>query len=550
VDSARPDNNGDGTSPATAWKTVHYAIGQITNGDVLNVAEGIYSVVANGEANSPLTITQSNVTIQGAAGGTSILEGSSCASWSPGIEIASAASNVTIRNLAVRNFECDASDTGVRIASGATGSIIESCEIYNNDYGIYVDESSPEIRKNRIYDNYTGIYVYGGTGIASPSISNNLIYDTSGAMNNGIYVSASSGTASPTIHHNTIDGGTSVGISTTSGAGSGTPDIQYNIITNFGMYGIDDSLGSNIDYNDVWNNTSSNYGGLTTPGLNDINPPNGLDPLYQDPSIGNYELQFGSPCIDKIPSGASDPVADDIDGNPRPQDGDLDGTAEHDMGCYEYPVYTVNVAIFPVGGGSITATGINCPGDCTETYISGTNVTLTATPAPGYQFDSWSGDLSGSTNPDTVTMDSNKSVTAVFVPVYRTLNVAISPDGGGSVTATGIDCPGDCTEIYFYGTNVTLTATPAPGYEFDSWSGDLSGSTNPDTVTMDSSKSVTAFFAENIGNNPPDTPTAVTPADEAIWAAGPVTIDASAFSDPEDDAQSETYWLVGRADRP
>jgi parallel beta-helix repeat protein len=351
VDSARPDNNGDGTSPATAWKTVHYAIGQITNGDVLNVAEGIYSVVANGEANSPLTITQSNVTIQGAAGGTSILEGSSCASWSPGIEIASAASNVTIRNLAVRNFECDASDTGVRIASGATGSIIESCEIYNNDYGIYVDESSPEIRKNRIYDNYTGIYVYGGTGIASPSISNNLIYDTSGAMNNGIYVSASSGTASPTIHHNTIDGGTSVGISTNSGAGSGTPDIQYNIITNFGMYGIDDSLGSNIDYNDVWNNTSSNYGGLTTPGLNDINPPNGLDPLYQDPSIGNYELQFGSPCIDKIPSGASDPVADDIDGNPRPQDGDLDGTAEHDMGCYEYPVYTVNVAIFPVGGG-------------------------------------------------------------------------------------------------------------------------------------------------------------------------------------------------------
>jgi hypothetical protein len=67
---------------------------------------------------------------------------------------------------------------------------------------------------------------------------------------------------------------------------------------------------------------------------------------------------------------------------------------------------------------------------------------------------------------------------------------------------------------------------------------------------MDSNKSVTAVFAENIGNNPPDTPTAVTPADEGIWAAGPVTIDASAFSDPEDDAQSETYWLVGRADRP
>ena len=76
--------------------------------------------------------------------------------------------------------------------------------------------------------------------------------------------------------------------------------------------------------------------------------------------------------------------------------------------------YTLSVTISPSGGGSVTGTGINCPGDCTETYGSGFSVTLTATASTGYTFDSWSGDLTGSTNPDTITMDSDKSVTVVF----------------------------------------------------------------------------------------------------------------------------------------
>jgi len=49
-------------------------------------------------------------------------------------------------------------------------------------------------------------------------------------------------------------------------------------------------------------------------------------------------------------------------------------------------------------------------------------VTLTATPASGYVFSGWSGDLGGSTNPTTITMDGNKIVTATFLAeVTRTL---------------------------------------------------------------------------------------------------------------------------------
>jgi uncharacterized repeat protein (TIGR02543 family) len=57
------------------------------------------------------------------------------------------------------------------------------------------------------------------------------------------------------------------------------------------------------------------------------------------------------------------------------------------------------------------------------TYDAGAVVTLTATPAVGYQFAGWSGDLNGSTNPVTIMMTANKNVTAAF----------IASDGSGQV---------------------------------------------------------------------------------------------------------------------
>lgn len=52
-------------------------------------------------------------------------------------------------------------------------------------------------------------------------------------------------------------------------------------------------------------------------------------------------------------------------------------------------------------------------------YNHGSTVQLTATPSPGFVFSSWSGDATGSANPLTVTMNSNKSITANFslIPV-------------------------------------------------------------------------------------------------------------------------------------
>jgi uncharacterized repeat protein (TIGR02543 family) len=47
-------------------------------------------------------------------------------------------------------------------------------------------------------------------------------------------------------------------------------------------------------------------------------------------------------------------------------------------------------------------------------YNSGSTVILTATPASGYTFTGWGGSASGTTNPLTVTMDANKTITANF----------------------------------------------------------------------------------------------------------------------------------------
>src|SRR5262245_51680449 len=99
--------------------------------------------------------------------------------------------------------------------------------------------------------------------------------------------------------------------------------------------------------------------------------------------------------------------------------------------------YTLTVAKSGTGGGVVTATGINCGGDCSEPYTSGSSVTLTATPSSGSSFAGWSGT---GCNTGTVTVSGNMTCTATFNVNSFTLTVAKSGTGGGVVTATGINC--------------------------------------------------------------------------------------------------------------
>ena len=147
---------------------------------------------------------------------------------------------------------------------------------------------------------------------------------------------------------------------------------------------------------------------------------------------------------------------------------------------YTAILYNLTTSASPVAGGLVTAD----PSQATYTY--GQQVTLTAVPNNGYTFSSWSGGWT--TNPRTITITGNTSVTANFAAIPYTLTTSAIPSGGGSVTLS----PSQAT--YTFGQQVTLTANPNTGYSFGSWSGGASGTTNPTTITITGNTSVTANF--------------------------------------------------------
>ena len=161
--------------------------------------------------------------------------------------------------------------------------------------------------------------------------------------------------------------------------------------------------------------------------------------------------------------------------------------------------YTLYAAIGAGGGGTVTSPyGINCPGDCNDTWPQGTVFTLLATPAAGHVFDSWSGGCTSTSASCTVVLNGTTRVTANFRPVTPTLyNLTVSKSGSGSVSAPGISCGADCSEAYASGQAVTLAAAPAAGYTFAGWGGACSG-TGACVVTMRAHTGVTASFAPTV----------------------------------------------------
>lgn len=155
------------------------------------------------------------------------------------------------------------------------------------------------------------------------------------------------------------------------------------------------------------------------------------------------------------------------------------------------------VANFEVATYTLTTTAVNgtlSKNPDQPTYSHNSEVILTANPDTGYEFSSWSGDATGTDNPLTLVMDSNKSVTANFtlIPV-NTFTLAVNAQNG-----TVNISPNQTT--YNEGTDVILTPNADTGYEFASWSGDATGNNNPLTITMDADKVITAnFIQENTG---------------------------------------------------
>jgi hypothetical protein len=80
------------------------------------------------------------------------------------------------------------------------------------------------------------------------------------------------------------------------------------------------------------------------------------------------------------------------------------------------------------------------------------------------------------------------------------LITGVIPSGGGTIAPS---CAAGC--LYNSGQVVTVTATPGPGYSFAGFSGDLTGTANPQSLTMNGPKTVTATFTSISPLPPPPT---------------------------------------------
>lgn len=156
--------------------------------------------------------------------------------------------------------------------------------------------------------------------------------------------------------------------------------------------------------------------------------------------------------------------------------------------------YTISLSSNPALGGSTSGDG---------SYVSGTSVTVIATPGKGYEFVNWTerGNEVSQSASYKFTVTRNRSLVANFqatgIKKY-TLSLLTIPVEGGTVSGGG---------TYTTGASVTATATPNKGYQFVNWienENEVSTEANY-TFKLTANRTLSANFISTVGVNNPET---------------------------------------------
>jgi hypothetical protein len=147
--------------------------------------------------------------------------------------------------------------------------------------------------------------------------------------------------------------------------------------------------------------------------------------------------------------------------------------------------YTLTIGGSPSSGGSATGAGV---------YASGTVVTISEASNTGYRTNGWSGtDVGSVASPSsattTITMNSNKSLTASYV---QRVSLAINTATGGTATGAG---------TYDVGTSVPIVETASTGYRTNGWSGSgsiVSPTSASTSIVLNSSATITPAFVQQV----------------------------------------------------
>lgn len=321
---------------ASPCQTIGYALNQAVAGDVIRVAACIYteSLVLNKAVS--LLGDGADCTIIHALSGQRVMD----------IHGSTITNSTIISGFTMTGGDVSGRGGGIHVAYCSptlSHNVISHNRATGYGGGFYVigRPASPVLNNNRIISNTTSS-IGGGVFIddySSPTLVNNVIAGNYARSNgDGVYIDYY---AQPVIVNNTI---VANNLAPDNWANEGifmcnqpSPTIVNNIIVSHscGIRGIMGSyLTITLDYNDVWPCGNGYryrcYCDAVITGTHDISQ----DPRFVDAAHDDYHLLPDSPVID---IGANDYApATDFDDEPRPLDGNQDGTAITDMGADEF----------------------------------------------------------------------------------------------------------------------------------------------------------------------------------------------------------------------
>ena len=341
-----------------------------------------------------------------------------------------------------------------------------------------------------------GIHIFGHPG-SNTLIVQNLITGNQAASGGGLWLSG----PGPILVNNTIadNDATAFGSSISTEELDARTELTNNIIVaKPGQSGLscrffNDQNPPIIRFNNIFSAGGMAYTGAC-PDMTGTNGNISDDPLFTDPTQGDYHLQQLSPSIDSGDNTAPNLPDTDIDGNPRILDGDGNGTAIIDMGVDEFllpPGFTrlTSRITFPTAGGivltgaTITITGaardtsggtvarVDVSVDGGSTYSAATGTTAWSfnwTPAAPGQVTIRSRAVDDSGNvqnpPAEITVTVRTAVTFRVPSEQPTIQSAINVAEYGD---TVLVAPGTYSEnINFRGKAITVTSESGPQVTF------------------------------------------------------------------------------------
>ena len=330
----------------------------------------------------------------------------------------------------------------------------------DNGGGMHMDHSSPTV-SNNVFQGNSAKFNGGGIDIysySSPIMRNNIIRDNTATGGGGIAVRAYSSLIiiGNIIHDNSAVGYASGDITNyTSCSTMANNIIGDNNVDEFGggvymRYSSLTLVNSTIVNNSafsgggvyreagssptifnciIWGNgddlynCTAIYSNIEDSDLGEGNI--SADPLFVDPTSGDYHLQAGSPCID-AGTNAWAPTQD-LEGNTRPIDGDGDGTLMTDMGAYEYvpsPDTTSPTVISTSPGDGATDMPVDTPVTATfSEAIDEATIVFTLDTV----LDTVSGSTSYSDTTATFTPDANLDYSTTYAASIKASDLAGNP---------------------------------------------------------------------------------------------------------------------------